>query len=86
MRIKYPHAFSLDRCQFPSGGAAAPLDHARFVAAAPQGYTYPAQPARVDFAVGAEGVGQAKAVVFFIIVVAIGLLQLKLTRDKEVQQ
>ena len=36
--------------------------------------------------VGAEGVGQAKAVVFFIIVVAIGLLQLKLTRDKEVQQ
>ena len=35
--------------------------------------------------VGAEGVGQAKAVVFFIIVVAIGLLQLKLTRDKEVQ-
>ena len=33
--------------------------------------------------VGAEGVGQAKAVVFFIIVVAIGLLQLKLTRDKE---
>ena len=36
--------------------------------------------------VGAEGVGQAKAVVFFIIVVAIGLLQLKLTRDKEAQQ
>lgn len=36
--------------------------------------------------VGAEGVGQAKAVVFFVIVVAIGLLQLKLTRDKEVQQ
>ena len=36
--------------------------------------------------VGAEGVGQAKAVVFFISVVAIGLLQLKLTRDKEVQQ
>ena len=36
--------------------------------------------------VGAEGVGQAKAVVFFIIVVSIGLLQLKLTRDKEVQQ
>ena len=36
--------------------------------------------------VGAEGVGQAKAVVFFIIVVAIGLLQLKLTRDKDVQQ
>ena len=36
--------------------------------------------------VGAEGVGQAKAVVFFLIVVTIGLLQLKLTRDKEVQQ
>ena len=36
--------------------------------------------------VGYEGVGQAKAVVFFIVVVAIGLLQLKLTRDKEVQQ
>ena len=36
--------------------------------------------------VGAEGVGQAEAVVFFVIVVAIGLIQLKLTRDKEVQQ
>ena len=36
--------------------------------------------------VGAEGVGQAKAVVFFVIVVVIGLLQLKTTRDKEVQQ
>ena len=36
--------------------------------------------------VGAEGVGQAKAVVFFIIVVAIGLVQLKATRSKEVQQ
>ena len=36
--------------------------------------------------VGAEGAGQAKAVVFFVIVVAIGLIQLKLTRDKEVQQ
>lgn len=36
--------------------------------------------------VGAEGIGQAKAVVFFIIVVGIGLLQLKFTRDKEVQQ
>lgn len=36
--------------------------------------------------VGAEGVGQAKAVVFFVIVVAIGVIQLKLTRDKEVQQ
>lgn len=36
--------------------------------------------------VGFEGVGQAKAVVFFIIVVAIGLLQLRVTQDKEVQQ
>ncbi len=36
--------------------------------------------------VGFEGVGQAKAVIFFIIVVAIGLIQLRVTRDKEVQQ
>ena len=36
--------------------------------------------------VGYEGVGQAKAVVFFILVVAIGLIQLKITRSKEVQQ
>lgn len=36
--------------------------------------------------VGWEGVGQAKAVIFFIIVVAIGLLQLRATRSKEVQQ
>ncbi len=35
---------------------------------------------------GFEGVGQAKAVVFFIIVVAIGLLQLRFTRSREVQQ
>ena len=35
---------------------------------------------------GWEGVGQAKAVVFFILVVAIGLLQLRATRSKEVQQ
>ena len=35
--------------------------------------------------VGYEGVGQAKAVVFFILVVAIGLIQLKITRSKEVQ-
>ena len=35
---------------------------------------------------GWEGVGQAKAVVFFILVVGIGLLQLKATRSKEVQQ
>lgn len=36
--------------------------------------------------VGYEGVGQAKAVVFFVIVVLIGMVQLRLTRDKEVQQ
>ena len=36
--------------------------------------------------VGFEGVGQAKAVLFFILVVGIGLLQLKFTRSKEVQQ
>lgn len=35
---------------------------------------------------GWEGVGQAKAVIFFVIVVAIGLLQLRATRTKEVQQ
>ena len=35
---------------------------------------------------GWEGVGQAKAVIFFVLVVAIGLIQLKLTRSKEVQQ
>ncbi len=36
--------------------------------------------------VGYEGVGQAKAVIFFIIVIGIGLWQLKATRSKEVQQ
>lgn len=35
---------------------------------------------------GWEGVGQAKAVIFFILVVAIGLIQLRATRSKEVQQ
>lgn len=35
---------------------------------------------------GFEGVGQAKAVLFFILVVGLGLLQLRLTRSKEVQQ
>ena len=35
---------------------------------------------------GWEGVGQAKAVLFFILVVVLGLLQLRLTRSKEVQQ
>ena len=32
------------------------------------------------------GVGQAKAVLFFILVAAIGLIQLRYTRKKEVQQ
>lgn len=36
--------------------------------------------------VGFEGVGQAKAVLFFLLVVGIGLVQLRLTRSKEVQQ
>lgn len=36
--------------------------------------------------VGYEGVGQAKAVIFFIIVAAIALSQLVLTRRKEVEQ
>lgn len=35
---------------------------------------------------GWEGVGQAKAVIFFILVVGIALVQLRLTRTKEVQQ
>ena len=35
--------------------------------------------------VGWEGVGQAKAVIFCLIVVAIGLIQLRVTRSKEVQ-
>ena len=35
---------------------------------------------------GWEGVGQAKAVLFFILVVLIGMLQLRSTRSKEVQQ
>lgn len=36
--------------------------------------------------VGWEGVGQAKAVIFFVIVVGIGMWQLMATRKKEVQQ
>lgn len=36
--------------------------------------------------VGYEGVGRAKAVIFFIIVVAIGMIQLYATKSKEVQQ
>ena len=39
-----------------------------------------------DGRTGWEGVGQAKAVLFFILVVAIGLVQLRATRSKEVQQ
>ena len=35
---------------------------------------------------GWEGVGQAKAVIFFVIVVGIGMIQLRATRSKEVQQ
>ncbi len=35
--------------------------------------------------VGYEGVGQAKAVVFFVLVAAVALLQLKLTRSQEVE-
>lgn len=35
---------------------------------------------------GWEGVGQAKAVLFFILVVGIGMIQLRTTRSKEVQQ
>lgn len=34
---------------------------------------------------GFEGVGQAKAVVFFVLVTAVALLQLRLTRSKEVE-
>ena len=36
--------------------------------------------------VGYEGVGQAKAVIFFVIVVLIGIIQTRATREKEVQQ
>ena len=36
--------------------------------------------------VGWQGVGQAKTVLFFILVVGLGILQLKMTRSKEVQQ
>lgn len=35
--------------------------------------------------IGDEGIGQAKAVLFFIIVAVIALLQLKITRNKEVE-
>ena len=33
-----------------------------------------------------KGIGQAKAVVFFLLVVAIALIQLRATSSKEVQQ
>ena len=33
-----------------------------------------------------KGIGQAKAVIFFILVAIIGILQMKSTHDKEVQQ
>ena len=36
--------------------------------------------------IGREGVGQAKAVIFFIIVAAISFAQLIYTRNKEVEQ
>ncbi|MCQ2480081.1 MAG: sugar ABC transporter permease, partial [Clostridia bacterium] len=35
---------------------------------------------------GWEGVGQAKAVIFFIIVAVIAFMQLSFTRKKEVEQ
>lgn len=35
---------------------------------------------------GYEGVGQAKAVVFFLLVTIIAIIQIRLTRTKEVQQ
>lgn len=36
--------------------------------------------------VGWQGVGQAKAVIFFLLVVALGLIQLRATHSREVQQ
>jgi raffinose/stachyose/melibiose transport system permease protein len=35
--------------------------------------------------VGSEGVGQAKAVMFFILVAVVALMQLYLTRSREVE-
>ncbi len=35
--------------------------------------------------IGSEGIGQAKAVIFFVIVAAIALIQLRITRHREVQ-
>lgn len=51
MRIKYPHDFSIDRCQFLSDSAATPSGHARFVAAASQGFAYPVQSVQAAFEV-----------------------------------
>lgn len=36
--------------------------------------------------IGSEGVGQAKAVIFFVLVAVIALVQLRLTRSREVEQ
>ncbi|MEG0941158.1 MAG: sugar ABC transporter permease, partial [Oscillospiraceae bacterium] len=36
--------------------------------------------------IGWEGVGQAKAVIFFLLVAVLVLFQLRVTRNKEVQQ
>ena len=36
--------------------------------------------------VGWEGVGQAKAVVFFILVALLAFFQIRATRDREIQQ
>jgi raffinose/stachyose/melibiose transport system permease protein len=36
-------------------------------------------------AVGSEGIGQAKAVLFFILVALVAFIQLRITRDKEVE-
>ena len=44
------------------------------------------KPLNVFMSPGWAGAGQAKAVVFCIIVVAIALIQLRATRSKEVQQ
>ena len=49
MRTKYPHAFSLDRCQFPSGSVATPSGHAHFAAVVLQGYACSVYPVPVVF-------------------------------------
>jgi raffinose/stachyose/melibiose transport system permease protein len=35
--------------------------------------------------VGSEGIGQAKAVIFFLIVAIVAFIQLRITRSKEVE-